>query len=74
VIIAGSPLDRMIDGCDAATAMVGHDQRLLVPKTEEKRGAPWVDPAGDVGGGGGALRGGGAGGAVRGGAAGGGRS
>jgi len=64
----------MIDGRDAATAMVGHDQRLLVPKTEEKRGAPWVDPAGDVGGGGGALRGGGAGGVVLGGAAGGGRS
>jgi hypothetical protein len=46
--------------------MLGHDQRLLVPKTDEKRGAPCVEPAGDAGGGG-ALRGGGAGGAVRGG-------
>ena len=32
--------DRIIDGGDAAPAMLGHDQRLLVPKTEEKRGAP----------------------------------
>jgi hypothetical protein len=38
--------------------MLAHDQRLLVPKTEEKRGAPCVVPAG-AGGGGGALRGGG---------------
>ena len=32
-------------------------QRLLVPKTEEKRCAPWLDLAGDAPGGGGALRG-----------------
>jgi hypothetical protein len=32
--------------------MLGHDQRLLVPNTEEKRGAPCVDPAAGVGGGG----------------------
>ena len=57
--------DRIVDGRDAATAMLGHDQRLLVPKTEEKRGAPCVEPAGDADGGGGALRGGGAGGATR---------
>ena len=57
--------DRIIDGGDAGTAMLGHDQRLLVPKTEEKRGVPSVDPAGAAAGGGGALRGGGAGGAVR---------
>ena len=44
--------------------MLAHDQRLLVPKTEEKRGAPCVEPAGDPDGGGGALRGGGAGGAT----------
>ena len=66
--------DRIIDGGDAAPAMLGHDQRLLVPKTEEKRGAPWVDPAGDGAGAGGALRGGGGGGAVGAGAAGVGRS
>ena len=53
--------DRIIDGRDAAPAMLGHGQRLLVPKTEEKRGAPCVDPAGGGGGGGGALRGGGGG-------------
>jgi hypothetical protein len=61
--------DRIIDGRDAATAMLGYDQRLLVPKTDEKRGAPCVDPAGDAAGGGGALPGGGAGGAVYGGGA-----
>jgi hypothetical protein len=44
--------------------MLGHDQRLLVPKTEEKRAAPWVDAAGDEAGAGGALRGGGADGAA----------
>ena len=65
--------DRIIDGSDAPPAMFGHDQRLLVPKTEEKRAAPWVDPAGG-GAGTGALRGGGSGGAVRAGAAGVGRS
>jgi hypothetical protein len=42
-------------------AMIGHNQRLLVPKTEEKRCAPWLDLAGDAPGDGGALRGGGAG-------------
>jgi hypothetical protein len=40
--------------------MLGHDQRLLVPKTDEKRGAPWVDPAGVGAGAVGVLRGGGA--------------
>jgi hypothetical protein len=54
--------------------MLRHDQRLLVPKTEENRGAPWVDPAGGGAGGDGVARGGGAGGAVRAGAAGEGRS
>jgi hypothetical protein len=54
--------------------MLGHAQRLLVPKTEEKRGAPCVDPAGDAARGSGALRGGGAGGAVCGGGTGVGRS
>ena len=38
--------DRIIDGGDAASAMFRHDQRLLVPKTEEKRAAPCVEPAG----------------------------
>ena len=38
--------DRIIDSRDAASAMLRHDQRLLVPKTEEKRRAPCVDPAG----------------------------
>src|SRR5277367_6112448 len=66
--------DRIVDGGDAASAMLGHDQRLLVPETEEKRAAPCVDPAGDRAGGGGALRGGGAGGAGCGGAAAAGRS
>ena len=67
--------NRIIDGGDAAPAMLGHGQRLLVPKTDEKRGAPWVEPAGDAGGGGGALRDGGGGGAAgRVGAAGAGRS
>ena len=56
--------DRIVDGRNPATAMLAHDQRLLVPKTEEKRGAPCVEPAGDADGGGGALRGGGAGGAT----------
>ena len=61
--------DRIIDCRDATTAMLGHDQRLRVPKTEEKRGAPCVEPAGDAAGGGGALRGGAAGGGVWGGGA-----
>jgi hypothetical protein len=61
---AGVSVDRINDGRDVATAMLGYDQRLLVPKTDEKRGAPCVDPASDAAGGGGALRGGGAGGAV----------
>jgi hypothetical protein len=43
----------------AAPATLGHDQRLLVPKTEEKRCAPWLD-LGDAPDGG-ALRDGGAG-------------
>lgn len=46
---------------DAAPAMPCRDQHLLVPKTEEKRCAPWLDLAGDAPGDGGALRGGGAG-------------
>jgi hypothetical protein len=41
--------------------MLGHDQRLLVPKSEEKRCAPWLDLASDAPVGGGALRVGGAG-------------
>ena len=57
--------DRIIDGRDATPAMFGHCQRLLVPKTEEKRGAPCVEPDdGAAGGGGDALRGGGDGGAA----------
>jgi len=40
--------DRIVDGRDAASAMVRHDQRLLVPKTEEKRRTPCVDSAGGV--------------------------
>jgi hypothetical protein len=54
--------------------MLGHDQRLLVPKTEEKRGVPCVDPAGGVAGEGGALRAGVGGGTLGAGAAGAGRS
>jgi hypothetical protein len=49
---------RQRDDVDAAPAMLGQDQRLLVPKTEEKRCAPWLDIAGGAVGGGGALRGG----------------
>src|SRR5437660_12636316 len=55
--------DGIVDRCDAASAMRCHGQRLLVPKTEEKRVAP-CDGAcgrgsegGDVGGvGGGGSR------------------
>src|ERR1700733_8919831 len=39
--------DRIIDGSNATSAMFGHDQRLLEPKTEKKRTAPCVEPAGE---------------------------
>src|SRR5579863_8948350 len=51
--------DRVIDRGDAAPAMLGHFcHRLLVPNTEENRGAPWDDPVGAAGAGCGARGGG----------------
>jgi len=38
--------DGIIDRCNAASTMPGHSQRLLVPKTEEKRVAPCGGAAG----------------------------
>src|SRR4029079_5853293 len=43
--------DGIVDRGNAASAMPGHGQRLLVPKTEEKRAAPCDGACGRGGGG-----------------------
>src|SRR3954469_10736195 len=50
--------DRIVDRGDAASAMGCHGQRLLVPKTEEKRVAPCDGACGRGGEGGGVVGGG----------------
>src|SRR5207244_6982350 len=42
--------DGVVDRRDAASTMSCHGQRLLVPKTEEKRVAPWDGACGRGGG------------------------